>query len=259
MTEEILRLVRERCGVDLSGYRRSTLERRVHMRMQATGAGTLEDYQALLGASDGEAGRLLERITIKVSRFYRDPALFDALARACLPELAMRHVDVDVWCAGCGRGEEAYTLAMLLQDLDLPGTVLATDLDEGALDWAEQGLYAPDALTHLPQRLADRWLEPKGRSFAVVPRLRRRVRFARHDLASDLLPPGGPFPLVSCRNVLIYWSRAVQEAIVARLERAMCPGGLLVLGEAERPAGPAADSLHAFVPGQRIYVQREAA
>lgn len=258
MTEEILRLVRERCGVDLSGYRRSTLERRVHTRMRAAGAATLDEYEALLGASDGEARRLLERVTIKVSRFYRDPDLFDALASACLPELAARHIDVDMWCAGCARGEEAYTLAMLLEDLDLPGTVLATDLDEGALDFAERGVYPAEALTHLPRRLADRWLEPRGSAFAVVPRLRRRVRFARHDLARDL-PPGGPFPLVSCRNVLIYWSRAVQEAIVDGLVRATSPGGLLALGDAERPTGPAAERLRAFVPGQRIYIHREAA
>ena len=249
MTERILQLVRERCGVDLGAYRAQTLERRVRHRMLALGLAHVEDYESVLARGD-EAERLLERVTIKVSRFYRNAATFDAV-RDVLPALGAREGALSVWSAGCGRGEEAWTLAMLLDASALPGEVLATDLDEEALATATAGVYPVAALGELPARLRDRYLAPEGRHFRVIPRLRERVRFERLDLSRER--PAGTFHLVACRNLLIYWARDAQEAILRRIIESTVPGACVVLGESEWPVGDTASWLIEAAPGLRVF------
>lgn len=250
MTDRILELVRERCGVDLAAYRAQTLERRVRNRMLALGLADVADYERVLDSADGEAARLLERITIKVSRFYRNAATFDLVARRLLPELA-RTGPVSAWSAGCGRGEEAWTLAMLLEAGAIDGTVLATDLDGEALATARAGLYPASALAELPAPLRDRYLAPEGRHFRVIPRLHERVRFEKFDHSHGA--PPGPFQLVACRNLLIYWSRDVQRDILARIVAATAPGGFVVLGESEWPVGEAAAWLAEVPEARRVF------
>ena len=251
MTERILQLVLERCGVDLGAYRAQTLERRVRHRMLALGLDRVGDYEALLASAGGEAERLLERVAIKVSRFYRNAEAFDIVARDVLPELAARHGSLSLWSAGCARGEEAWTLAMLLDSCAIPGEVVATDLDAEALAVAREGAYPEAAIAELPARLRDRYLEPEGRRHRVIPRLRERVRFARLDVCRGR--PEGVFQLVACRNLLIYWARDVQEAILGRLLEATSPGGYVMLGESEWPVGSAAASLRETHGSQRIF------
>jgi len=181
MTERILQLVQERYGVDLRAYRAQTLERRVRNRMLALGLDRIGDYERVLDSASDEAARLIERVTIKVSRFYRNAAAFDVVAERLLPELAARHGALSLWSAGCGRGEEAWTFALLLEALGLEGDVLATDLDDDALAAARVGEYPASAVAELPARLRDRYLAPEGGRFRVIPRLRERVRFERFD------------------------------------------------------------------------------
>lgn len=255
MTERILQLVRERCGVDLAAYRAQTLERRVRNRMLSLGLADVADYERVLDTAAGEAARLLERITIKVSRFYRNAGTFDVVAQRLLPELA-RGGPVSAWSAGCGRGEEAWTLAMLLEADAIAGTVVATDLDDEALGYARAGLYPASAAAELPERLRDRYLAPEGTRLRVIPRLRARVRFERFD--HSLAAPPGPFQLVACRNLLIYWARDTQEAILRHVVAATAAEGFVVLGESEWPVGEAAAWL-AEVPGAPRIFRRLAA
>lgn len=251
MTEGILRLMRQRCGIDLGDYRAPTLERRIRHRMIALGLDRVEAYEDLLATAAGEAERLLERITIKVSRFYRNAAAFEAVRTAILPQLAARRPELALWSAGSARGEEAYTLAMLLDDAGIDGIVLATDLDGDALAFARRGLYPASAVAELPARLRDRYLSQEGGAYRVVPRLRDRVRFARHDLTTPAAE--GPFDLVACRNLLIYWARPAQETILRNIAAATRPGGYVMLGEAEWPVGTAAGWLEETPQGERLF------
>jgi chemotaxis methyl-accepting protein methylase len=255
VVQEILALVQARCGLDLRLYRRTTIRRRLHNRMVSLGMSRLTEYLDLALGSDDEVHRLVEHVTIKVSRFYRNPHTFEMLRGTVLPELAARrHSPLRVWSAGCGRGEEAYTVAMLLRHSEIEGTVLGTDVDGAALAHAARGLYSVDALTELPVELAERYFES-----VVLPRPTRRicaaaaetVRFARHDLTADA--PPGEFDLVLCRNVLIYFERAAQAAAIGRLCAAMIAGGVLALGEAEWPNEGVQSSLHTIHARSRLF------
>jgi chemotaxis methyl-accepting protein methylase len=235
----VLNIVRERTGVDFSSYRPAMLERRIANRLSAAGAADRSDYlQRLLGSAD-ESFRLVERITIKVSRFYRHAHTFDYLRDTILPELgrARAGVPLRIACVGCGAGEEPYTFAMLLEQAGLEGVIHAFDLDTSALDTAKAGRYPVSATAELPTALRDAWLEPiviHGETRYRVPdNLRARVSFARGDITDSV--PGIDYDLVSCRNVLIYLQRSAQARATGYLLEMIRDGGVLCLGEAEWP------------------------
>lgn len=255
--DAILGLVRKRTGVDFSRYRKATVERRVANRMISVGARSLSSYLALLEAQEDEARHLLSRISIKVSRFYRHAPTFDALRQRVLPLLAAQGKPLRIWSAGCGCGEEPYTLAMLLEEAQVPGTVLATDIDPQALEAAQRGFFSAGALQELPAALAERSLvkvdDGKRVAFGIREEVRQRVRFMRHDLLFASAPEDGGFDLVACRNVLIYLQRDVGEEVFGALCRSARPGGYLCLGEAEWPSTPIDPRLAALSHQRRVF------
>jgi chemotaxis methyl-accepting protein methylase len=234
--DDVLACVRTTHGIDFGGYRRGTLLRRLAFRMARVGVRTADEYLRALRDQPDEAARLVEQLTVKVSRFYRTAPMFDALGRL-LDDLPTAGAPLRLWSAGCGHGEEAYTLAMLLADR--PGEVWGTDVDAAALAVARQGVYASQAVAELPQALARRWLLIDGAATVRVrDELRERVRFLHHDLTSAGVVPAVAYHVVCCRNVLIYLNPAVQQRLIDVLVRGLAPGGLLCLGEAEWIASP---------------------
>jgi chemotaxis methyl-accepting protein methylase len=237
--ERIFESMRARCGIDFRNYRRATILRRVQTRMIAAGVEGIDRYAAKLEDDPEEAAKLLERLSIKVSRFFRNADGFAAVGKALARKCAgARRRDLSVWSAGCGRGEEPYSLAALLDELGYAaGRVLATDIDPKALEFALAGRYPEEALAEVDaERRARYFSAVAGRlctEYAVAPMLSRRVEFRRHDVTSDRLPSDGDFDLVCCRNVLIYFEPALQHRVLRFLGSALAPGGLLFLGEAE--------------------------
>jgi chemotaxis methyl-accepting protein methylase len=265
--DAILAIVRGRTGFDFTAYRRATIHRRVRNRMLGVGSTTVGEYLGLLEGDEHETSRLLDRLTIKVSRFYRDANVFDRLRTVVLPELARaaRGRALRLWSAGCGRGEEAHTLAMLLEEAEAPGTVVATDIDAGALAQASVGLYPESATTELPAELRERFLVPVGAQpapvaakrapVAVAPEVRRRIEWRIDDLAAAA-GPAPPYDLVCCRNVLIYLDRPTQARAMRRLVSSMARPGYLVLGEAEWPSPEVLPFLESVAHRQRIFRAR---
>lgn len=260
LVHAILTLVRERTGCDFSHYRHATIYRRIQNRMISIGIGSLDAYLTLLEKNEDETPRLVERLTIKVSRFYRNSATFDLLRTQLIPQLAMRRgaKPLRLWSAGCGCGEEAYTLAMLLDEAGIDGIVEASDIDPHALRMASAGVYASEAFSEMPSTLRERYVEPvrvgSNERHGIRQALKERVRFSQHDLISGAPAPGtGIFDLVCCRNVLIYLQREIQECVLADMHKAIEPGGILCLGEAEWPS-TLASSLEPI--GQRTHCFR---
>ncbi|MBM0104927.1 protein-glutamate O-methyltransferase CheR [Steroidobacter sp. S1-65] len=252
----ILGVLGERSGVDFRRYRLGTVRRRVLNRMLSARTRTFEDYLRLLRADADEAQHLLSRVTIKVSRFYRNAVTFDVLREQVIAEWAARRCDspLQILSAGCGRGEEPYTLAMLLEDAGVPGTVEAMDIDSQALTAAAVGLYDEAALDELPPELRQRYLEPEGQRFRVCDPVRRRVGFTRQDItALTAASLQRQYDLVCCRNVLIYLEREMQEHTLSTLLRFIRPGGFLCLGEAEWPMPQFAASLQPLPHKTRIF------
>jgi PAS domain S-box-containing protein len=237
----LLDLVRDRSGIDFSTYKPATIQRRVHGRMSATARSTLADYAAFVESDPDEYARLVNNLLIKVTEFFRDQRLFDYLRDHALPELIAeaRREDRElrIWSAGCSTGEEAYSLAIVVAealggDLSRPDIrIFATDIDGAAIGFARRGIYPAASLSGLPPGTRDRYFVQSEGGFEVAKSLRALMIFGQHDLAER-----APFPridLLLCRNVLIYFSVAMQKTALETFAFSLRPGGRLVLGTSE--------------------------
>ncbi|MCU0232521.1 MAG: hypothetical protein MUE90_00600 [Thermoanaerobaculales bacterium] len=245
MTEASLhlaQLIESASGFVIPERGRAALTALARERAAALGLAGVADYLELLRARpDSKEWRLLlGRITIKESFLFRGPSQFEALARTILPELAARRGGggLRVWCAGCARGEEAATLAIVVAAhpacRDLEWSILATDVDEGALADAREGRYGPRAVAGVPPAVLARHFTERDGLFEFDPALRARITYRRLNLVEPRLdPPGAPFDLVFLRNVLIYFRPELQQRVVAAVERSLAPGGCLFLGPSE--------------------------
>ncbi|HEY7771502.1 CheR family methyltransferase [Longimicrobium sp.] len=238
--EELLVFLREMRSFDFSGYKRSTLRRRVEKRMQTVGVQGYPAYRDYLEVHPGEFDALFNTILINVTSFFRDEEAWAALRDDFVPALLERKQGgqpIRVWSAGCATGQETYTLVMLLAEaMGIEAfrhqvKVYATDLDSEALAEARHAVYADKDLEGLPEGFRDRYFEPAGSRWTFRTDLRRQVIFGPHDLAQDA--PMSHLDLLVCRNVLMYFNSEVQGRILARFHFALEPEGLLFLGRAE--------------------------
>ena len=253
----IIELLHARIGHDFAPYKRSTLERRIERRMGlASLAGDPGRYLDKLRGDRGELELLAKDLLIHVTGFFRDPAVFDALARQVTPGLLRDRAPGDpvrVWVAGCSTGEEAYSLAILLHEAiaaaqkrqgkpdiklldfklpDLKLQVFASDIDADAVAVARAGLYPPSITANVSaDRLARFFTKEDGHGYRVHPDLRASVVFTVQDLLTD--PPFSRLDLVSCRNVMIYFDPDAQARALALFHFALKKGGTLLLGSAE--------------------------
>ncbi|MDP1555757.1 MAG: CheR family methyltransferase, partial [Hyphomonas sp.] len=238
----IVKILLERTGTDFSQYKPGTLVRRITRRMSMLSATILEgtDYIKILLDNPAECEALAADLMINVTRFFRDPEVFEYLEHHVLPELVSNH-DAErpfrVWVAGCSSGEEAWSLAMLLREaIDADGRkirlqILASDIDADAIATARAGLYPSSIAKDIsPQRLA-RFFTPDERGFRVRDDLRSQTVFTVQNLLSD--PPFARLNMVSCRNVLIYLGPEAQAKVIAHFEFALIRQGILLLGASE--------------------------
>ena len=233
--------LRHRSGHDFTHYKRSTILRRLARRLQVAGLSTLSEYAAYLRVHPEEAGVLLREFLISVTQFFRDPDSFVALEEEVLPDLFQRaEGQIRAWVPGCATGEEAYSLAMLLcehahrVDGARPDIqIFATDIDVDALAHAREGLYSAAVVGDLPPERLQRFFSAESGGYRVKPAIRDMVLFAPHNIVAD--PPFSRLDLVSCRNVLIYFNRKIQERAFASFHYALRLDGYLFLGASESP------------------------
>lgn len=235
-----LDLLRRRCAVDFSGYKTSTLSRRIRQRMALQRTEDVEAYCAHLASNDAEREALCQDLLINVTEFFRDPAVFGLLGEEVLPDLLRGRDpsdDLRLWSAGCASGEEAYSLAMQALDtasrLGFSGNVkvFATDIHTGMLGGASLGFYNDEAVRNIPEPLLRRFFQREAAGWRVDGTLRRHVVFARHNLLTD--PPFTRIDLAACRNLLIYLKPPAQLRALTQLHFALKPQGLLLLGSSE--------------------------
>lgn len=238
--EALLDFLKHSRGFDFTGYKRSSLLRRVRKRLQALGLGSFVDYLDYLELHQEEFTELFNTILINVTAFFRDPPCWQFLAETILPrllELKRPDEPIRVWCAGCSTGQEAYSAAMLLcEALGEPAflkrvKVYATDVDEQALAKARQGVYTAREVEGVPAELLARYFECSGNHFIFHKNLRRAIIFGRHDLVQDA--PISRIDLLICRNTLMYFNAETQSRILAHLHFALSETGFLFLGKAE--------------------------
>jgi len=238
--EELLVFIRDSRGFDFTGYKRSSLARRIRKRMHEAGVADYLDYRDRLESGAEEFGHLFNTILINVTGFFRDAETWTYLQREVMPDLiadAEKFSDIRVWSAGCASGEEASSLAIAFAEaLGIEETakrvkIYGTDVDEDALRDARTGIYTAKALEAIPSELRSKYFEQNGVHFAFRPELRRRVIFGRHDITRDA--PISRLDLLVCRNTLMYFNVETQSQVIDRFHFALREGGELFLGKAE--------------------------
>ena len=242
--EALLEYLKQNRGFDFTGYKHSSLTRRIRSRMQRVGVERFSDYIDFLEVHPGEFSYLFDTILINVTGFFRDPAAWEYLAAEIIPQILRTKEAIDlirIWSAGCASGEEPYSAAMLFAEaLGVPAVcermkIYGTDVDEEALNEARHATYTAKQLEEVAPALREKYFEANGDRFVFHSELRRAVIFGRHDLLQDA--PISRLDLLICRNVLMYFNAETQTRILDRFCFALRDGGFLFLGKAEMLLG----------------------
>jgi len=236
--------------MDVSRFDPAFLERSLRKRMAETGYSTPEEYYALLEYSTPERSTFIDSLQISYSEFFRNPLTFAVLEQIVLPSIMLKkslsgHREIRVWSAACAGGQEAYSLAILLEELMQCSTgngsyrIFATDRSEKQVLEAQRGLYVASALNGLSLKRTEGWFTRQGENYAVLPELKEHIEFSTFDLLNEerVCPPAsifGDFDLVVCANFLFYYKAEYRKTVLGKAHNALAKNGYLVSGETER-------------------------
>ncbi|MBQ4800153.1 protein-glutamate O-methyltransferase CheR [Pseudoalteromonas sp. MMG006] len=239
--KEIATLVYNACGIVLGEHKREMVYSRIARRIRERKLTDFSTYLAYLNShKDQEFDAFINALTTNLTSFFRESHHFDYLKKQLVPALLVQNKDsrrVRIWSAGCSTGEEPYSLAMALHEL-FPSNwdvkILATDLDSNVLKKAHAGVYSAANVNGLDDALLKRWfLKSKdGESYKVKPKLQQLISFKRLNLLQEW-PMKGPFDLILCRNVVIYFDKDTKDLLFKRYAKILAPHGHLFLGHSE--------------------------
>ncbi len=261
----LFRLLLAATRVDYANYKRSTVERRIARRMVVNRKDRVEDYVTFAREHPAEIQALHQDLSINVTRFFRDPGVFEALQKTVFPRLAAEHSaekPIRIWVPGCATGEEPYSIAIGLIELlesvpsAIPIRIFATDVSETALARARAGTFLENIVADVSAGRLDRFFVRSSGGYTIKKTIREMCVFARHDMTRD--PPFSNIDLVSCRNVLIYLGPLLQRRVFGLFHYALAPGGTLVLGSSEAP-GDLSDHFEVVDGPNRIYRAKDGA
>ena len=258
----IYTILKNASGIDFTYYKRSTILRRIERRMLVTHTSSLPEFARLLGDSQEEVNTLVKEILIGVTNFFRDPAFFEKLKYNAIYKIVERAKEdepIRVWSAGCSTGEEAYSIAILFQEVmdelqvKRDVKIFATDVDSRAIEQAGKGIFSENIIDDVtPDRLAKFFLKV-GDQYHISKSIRRMIVFATHNMFSD--PPFGKLDLISCRNVMIYFQPVMRRGLFAIFHSALKNGGFLFLGKSET-AGEYVNLFKPVCSAEKIYLHK---
>ncbi|MFV8326457.1 CheR family methyltransferase [Flavobacterium sp. ZS1P14] len=236
----IFELLLKETGVDFSHYKMPTIKRRISHKMQQHGIKTIQEYVQLLLKKNNEIEILYTDLLINVTSFFRETETFQFLKTTLLPKLIKSKTAEEtlrIWVPACSTGQEAYSIAMIIAELQdnktdkIPVQIFATDLSEEAIREARNGEYSQSDVESIPKKYLSRFFTKLGDNYRIVKELREMCIFAPHNILRD--PPFSRMDFVSCCNLLIYFDSAAQKKVFASLHFALNDGGYLMLGKAE--------------------------
>lgn len=255
-------LLRAECGIDFSHYKPNTVLRRIDRRLQLNRSVDLDEYVEQLRNDPQERNSLYKDLLIGVTRFFRDPDLFERLKSEMIPELLAKvspDDEIRAWVAGCATGEEAYSLAILFHEALVEANrpvnikIFATDVHRASLEFASAGLYDEAALTEVSPERLDRYFAIQAAKYQVSQELRKMIVFAPHNIIKDA--PFTKLDLISCRNLLIYLQTPAQKKALSLFHFGLKTGGVLVLGPSESP-GELSDEFETLDGHWKVYRKR---
>ncbi|MBQ5311765.1 MAG: protein-glutamate O-methyltransferase CheR [Oscillospiraceae bacterium] len=240
--DRLTEYIAERYGMDLHN-KRVLADSRLAVAAAAEGYEDINTYveDAINDESGRKTSQMVNRLTTNHTYFMREPEHFTYMFENVLPhiEAAVTDKDIRIWCAGCSTGQEAYSMAMVIDEYFGPSksqwdtVILATDLNTEALYTAREGIYPKEALEGLsPERIEHYFIELPDGNMRLIDRIKDSVVFKRFNLKDDIIYKK-PFDLISCRNVMIYFDQRTKEELVQRLLLCTKPGGYLFTGHAE--------------------------
>ena len=253
----IFAILREKCKVDFTLYKPSTVTRRIERRMTVNQIDDIKDYVSFLLNHSGEVVALYRELLIGVTSFFRDQDAFDRLAQFELPEI-FKNADREIrfWVAGCSTGEEAYTLAILAREameqmhVSHDVKIFATDIDRDAIHFAANGSFPESIAADISPRLLSKYFYKREDNFQIARNIREMVVFAQHNLIKD--PPFTNITLISCRNLLIYLQPILQRKVLEFFNFSLNPSGILLLGSSET-IGEMTDCFEPLDPKWKVY------
>jgi two-component system CheB/CheR fusion protein len=258
--DAIIGTIRSVTESDFRGYRDKTMRRRIEKRMWLRQVHDAEEYARLLLEDRDEVRRLSRELLIGVTSMFRDPEAFDAVRQHALPQLIKDGANVRVWVVGCSTGEEAFSLAILIDEymrenkIRATFRIFATDIDDRAIQQAGLGVLGSQSVQGMDAALLERNFSREGDNYRIAPRIRERIVFAKHDVIKD--PPFTKVDLVSCRNMLIYQIADLQTRTIGVLQFALRENGFLWLGPSESIAGRES-GFHALDKRWRLFQRGE--
>ncbi|MCP8616700.1 CheR family methyltransferase [Salirhabdus salicampi] len=228
----------EKSNINLRLYKQTQMFRRLTTLRDKRGYHTFGDYYRAMLQDEELYEEFLNRITINVSDFFRNQRRWEVLKQNVFPRLAKNSQRIKVWSAACAAGEEPYSLAMIADHSGIlkRTSVLATDLDQAVLARAREGVYTNKSLRELPLPFKEKYFEQLGDRYYVLPKLKKRVTFKRHNLLEDDYEQG--FDLIVCRNVFIYFTDEAKHIIYKQFSKALRSGGVLFVGSTEQIVNP---------------------
>ncbi|TWR31546.1 PAS domain S-box protein [Mucilaginibacter pallidiroseus] len=243
LLDELFELVHRSSGQDFNLYKTPTILRRIARRMATNEIKTLNDYIELLRKDAAEVKLLAKDFLIGVTKFFRDKPAFDILAKDIIPTIVKFKQEgeiLKVWVCACSTGEEAYTIAVLINDhlakigKHLEVKIFATDVDESSIEIAAKNSYPLSVAKEIPADILKKYFIKEGNRYSVIPSVRKQIVFARHNVIKS--PPFIKNDLVTCRNMLIYMNTLLQEKVIATFHYSLNKHGFLFLGSSENAA-----------------------
>jgi chemotaxis protein methyltransferase CheR len=255
-------------SLDLGQYKDTYLQRRIGVRMRCCGSKAYSDYSNFLDTNPKEYDKLLDDLTINVTQFFRDPMVFNAMEEEVLPLLIYDKIkhgkgDITVWSAGCSSGEEPYSIAIMLRELlgeeldNFNVRIIGSDIDDFSLEAAAAGKYLPRQVTNVKKEYLERYFTLEGEMYQISQDIMDMVDLRKIDLIAS--KPPAKFDCIFCRNVVIYFTREMQEHLYMKFFDSLNVGGYFVMGNTETLVGEAAHLLTTFKSRERIYQRSPAA
>jgi chemotaxis protein methyltransferase CheR len=220
--------------IDLSQYKSQQMDRRIHSFMPLWNVTNYDDYYNVLCNDEKIRNDFINKLTINVSEFFRNPERFAELGRTILPDLLKRQNSVRIWSAGCSDGSEPYSVAIIVKELKAESQVyiMATDIDKAIIQRAKNGVYVGNEVKSMPTELVTKYFKPETNNmYRLDESVKKMVEFKLHNLLCD--PFSTNFDLIICRNVVIYFTEEAKNVLYYKFIASLRPGGYMLVGGTE--------------------------
>ncbi|HVP94025.1 MAG TPA: protein-glutamate O-methyltransferase CheR [Methanoregulaceae archaeon] len=256
LTDTIEHLLHIKC----SNYKEDYIKRRLASRMNVLNIQSYSIYKRFILTNNEEQEKLRNALTINVTKFFRDPEIFETIKRDVFPEILKKKQKIRIWSAGCSSGEEPYTYAIILYELGLinksiDGKIYATDIDLEILKRAKEGVYEKGALVNMNENQIRRYFiaRPDGK-FEIKPQIKEKVQFQYHDLMKGV-PVMRMLDMISCRNVTIYFNENQKLELARVFHEGLIPGGFYIMGMSEYLPRDVEHFFKTYRPLQKIFIK----